>query len=667
MIKNRSNLIKGLSILFVICSFCAAAFAAKALTVQEKLEKGQSLYEAGQYDAAMDNFLDVFVEGNIEQINIANEYVNMIHFKRGGVSTPTRVIYDEQLEAQKEAYKQEAKDIQKEIDAQAKQAEAYTKQQYASASNSLNQQYTDTKDAVNQQVAQTQENAQQALTQTEQDLAAAQVRQAQKLADLTAQQQQALLEEQAKIDTELNKAQQDFEAQKQAALAEQEKVNNGLKNTQQNVETFSEQIVAVPASVANTAQAAATEEVLVLEQTTVKEEKVAPTSEKIITQEETHYDLDKQEAVIDDRVSSMQETLVAKLNKVEGVNVYFRKGQIDAIDIDSNVIFQDDNITFSRQGKEVLEDVYNLMLLSKEPTFVLLPPGAYTDEVDLQGVRQAVALNSYLINKGLSSAKLNFNMGLVNEQPPAKFSNLEGVSIVFDYDNKPTLYNKVSDKNSYPILSLGMYPEKINTSLGEVMVIDYSVIETAAPIEEWKLQIIQHASDGKYYIVRQISSNKAIYDQVYWNGKKQFWGAALPDGKYTLMLRAKDTKGREKIVRRKVELISDTKKEEAKVKETKVSNVAKQTVLDYSTPRLWTKPAKILRKQSAVEDIQISEQVSIEETSSNTGLSTTTTTTTTTTTSSATKTTTTKNGVVNPSASPEQEGLAYDPSLEELI
>ena len=114
--KNiKSNLVKVLSVFFVISSVAIAAFAAKALTAQEKLEKGQSLYEAGDYDKAMNYFLDVFVEGNIDQMNIANEYVDMIHFKRGGVSVPVRVNYDENLEAQKEAYKQEARDLQNEI------------------------------------------------------------------------------------------------------------------------------------------------------------------------------------------------------------------------------------------------------------------------------------------------------------------------------------------------------------------------------------------------------------------------------------------------------------------------------------------------------------------------------------------------------------------------
>ena len=388
--------------------------------------------------------------------------------------------------------------------------------------------------------------------------------------------------------------------------------------------------------------------------------------EELIIAEEGQYTLEQRNQKIAQSIDTIEQALIEKLNKQEGVNVYMRNGKVDAIDIDSDVIFLDDKITFSSHGKEVLEDVYALMLLAKDPVFVLLPPGSYTDEVNLQGMRQAVALNSYLINMGLSSSKLNFNMGLLNEQPPAKFSNLEGISIVFDYDKEPSLYNKVSDKQAYPILSLGMYPEEINTTLGEMMVIDFSVIETSAPIADWKLQIIQHASDGKYYIVRQVSGKDSIYDQIYWNGKKQFYGAALPDGKYTLMLRAKDNKGKEKIVRRKVRLVSQRQKDQ-EVKTAKAAKTAKastQKVLDYTTPRLWKKPAKVLKKQNAIQQdtIDISETVNIENTSSGSNIVETTTTTTTVTTQ-----TSTQNGVVNPSASPAQDEVSYDSSLEDLL
>lgn len=598
MMNNKKNLVKFLSTLFVISGFVVMAFGAKALTAQEKLEKGQSLYEAGEYEKAMDSFLDVLMEGNMEQMNTANEYVNMIHFRRGGVSTPTRVVYDEQLEAQKEYYKQEAKNLQQEINDDYNTARDYTKEQIDLAKDQVKETYKE----------------------TEADALYWQEREREKLA-----------QDQAMIDAELQKTQENF-------VKYNERVETAI--TEPNEKYESDYFIS---------------------------SSYQQGSEEIVSQE-NKYNLDQRESIIAANISSMQEDLITKLNRKEGVNVYFRNGAIDAIDIDSNVIFLDDNITFSKEGKEVLEDVYTLMLLSKDPTFVLLPPGSYSDEVNLQGVRQTVALNSYFVNKGLSPAKINFNMGLINEQPPAKFSNLEGISIVFDYDNAPVLYNKVSDSGSYPVLSLGMYPEKITPALNEGMVIDFSVIETSAPIENWKLQIIQHAQDGRYYIVRQISGTGNVYEQVFWNGKKQFFGPILPAGKYTLLLRATDSKGREKVVRRKVELLAEVKEEEPVVvaaKEVKTEKVVKTGDLNYSASRLWKKPARILKKQSALEDSYESSERTFTETSvsTNTVGSTTETITTTTT---ETTTTTSQNSVANGGYGSTQSDN-YNAELEDLI
>ena len=676
--KNiKSNLVKVLSVFFVISSVAIAAFAAKALTAQEKLEKGQSLYEAGDYDKAMNYFLDVFVEGNIDQMNIANEYVDMIHFKRGGVSVPVRVNYDENLEAQKEAYKQEARDLQNEIN-----------QEYDNALNSAQERVYSSQTKVQNSVNKAQDDYNQLKDDfevTEEEFLAYQKQQEEELANAKQNVKNNLQESKNNLENDLNNAKNEIDnAWYEGKTSFEEDWATAKGDFDNDVQTakddFNNSVKAAKDDFNNALDyenynlAPADENKYNYDDEYTFEE--GTYSEDEIVADTPVYDLGKKEEMIDKSINEMQAALVDKLNKTDGVNVYFRNGKIDAIDIDSDVIFLDDKITFSPQGKEVLEDVYKVMLLSKEPVFVLLPPGSYTDEVNLQGVRQAVALNSYLINKGLSSSKLNFNMGLLNEQAPAKFSNLEGISIVFDYDNKPSLYSNVSDKYSYPILSLGMYPEAINPDLGEGMVIEFSVIETSASIDNWKLQIIRHGSDGKYYIVRQLSGQSPVYEQIFWNGKKNFFGATLPAGKYTLMLRAKDADGREKLVRRKVQIVSSAKaeKEELPAKEakqaktaqtTKTSKVAKQSTLDYKTPRLWTKPAKILKKQGAVsqEDMEVSKKVVREETSNGT--------TTTETTVEVTKTqstySSTQNKVVNPSATPsEDEDLAYDPDLEDL-
>ena len=297
-------------------------------------------------------------------------------------------------------------------------------------------------------------------------------------------------------------------------------------------------------------------------------------------------------------IAAMKSYLIERVKSHNGVNVYMRGGQVDAIDIKPDVLFTADN-NFKPSAQPVLNDIYALMLVHAQPSFVLLPEGSYTDDVDIRAVRQALALNSYLINRGLSSAKISFQMGLTTQEPPAQFANLDGMGIVFDYNAAPNLTRKAADADTPPILSLGTYPfEEINVSRGEGMVIDFSVIEASAKVSEWTLEIAHHNKDGKQYIVRRVMGTGPVYEQVFWNGRKQFFGESLPLGRYTIVLTATDNQGRQKTVRRGVTLTGTART--APVQPAQAAPKAKQTKgLNYKASRLWKQPGRVQKEAAA--------------------------------------------------------------------
>lgn len=512
----KNSLTKYIFVALSLCFVFTAAYAA-SLSVEDKLNKGKALYEEGKYDDAMDNFIDVFVSGNPEQISEANEYVNLIHFKRGGVEAPKQVPYDESLEKARE----------------------------------------------------------------------------------TGHEGKVL-----------------FDSRKAREGLEDEPVKEAKKPVAQAQEQAQAQTQAQQQEGANVAEPV----IYTPEGTPVEDNKRV---EKIVA-ESTMPEGDDEEVKalrresINAQVDAMTNSVLEKLNSYKGINVYMRGGMVDAIDMESSAIFADDGVTFKPEAKEILDEVYSLMILSGTPSFVLLPPGSYTDSVSIQGVRQTVALNSYLINMGVSTAKLSFNMGLTTEQPPAKFSDLDGISIVFDYTAKPNLKLKTPEKNTPPVLSLGLYPfRSITPDMDEGMVVDFSVVESFAKVADWTLQIVQHAKDGKYYVVRQLSGSGPVYRQIFWNGKKQYFGQILPIGNYTIILRAKDVDGREKIVRRKVELLQ-TKKAEAKPAKTakgaKAAAAGENSKLDYTKKRLWSKPEAIRKSGAdALADVPAEDNFAMEQ------------------------------------------------------
>lgn len=286
------------------------------------------------------------------------------------------------------------------------------------------------------------------------------------------------------------------------------------------------------------------------------------------------------------KLESMKSDVISRIRNTKGVRIYFRNNLPDAIDIDGDVIFQGNR--FNPDALPLLDDIYSLMALTQGASYIILPAGSYTDDVTLSGIRQAMALNSFFVHKGISSGKISYNMGLYDQEPPAKFANLEGLSIVFDFEAQlPSAIAQANQISKRPLLSIAVVPvsNEIDPAKGEAFAIDFSVIETVNPVNNWIFQVVQHGKDGKYYVVRQLEGFAPVYHQILWNGRKGIIGPELDCGKYTLVLTVTDSTGEKKTIRRQITV----KCGEQKAAETE-SNLC--TTCDYKTPRLWTKPGR---------------------------------------------------------------------------
>ena len=295
------------------------------------------------------------------------------------------------------------------------------------------------------------------------------------------------------------------------------------------------------------------------------------------------------------KLDSMKKAAIAKLEKEQGVRLYFRDGLPDAIDIDSDVLFN--GYKFRPEAMPVLDEIYTLMALTQGAGYVILPPGSYTDNITLAGIRQAMALNSFLVHKGLSSGKLSYNMGLFDQEPPAKYANLDGVSIVFDFDAElPASMPQAASVSKLPMLSMAVVPvsNEIDPSAGEAFAIDFSVIETSETVDNWLFQVVQHAANGGYYVVRQLEGFAPVYHQLVWNGRKGIIGPELACGTYTLALTATDVMGGKRTIRRQIEVACANAQPEKKVESS-----GQDTNLNYKTARLWNKPARIMKSAPA--------------------------------------------------------------------
>ena len=320
----------------------------------------------------------------------------------------------------------------------------------------------------------------------------------------------------------------------------------------------------------------------------------------------TFADLTSPEAVrareiyTEQKLDSMTSAAVEKITAAKGVHLYFRDNLPDALDIDADVLF--DGGKFRPEALPLLNSIYELLALTQGASYTILPPGSYTDDVTLSGIRQAMAFNSYFINRGISQGKLHYNLGLVDQEPPARFANLNGLAVVFDFQGQlPTRMEKNDGNEKAPLLSMAIVPQchAIDRALGEAYAIDFSVLETVNPIDNWVLQVVQHGRDGNFYVVRQLEGFTPVYHQILWNGRKGIIGPELPCGKYTLVLTATDLKGQKQTLRRRVIVKCSEQKTSACTTGTCGAKTAASSdnlcpKCNYKTARLWVKPGRTM-------------------------------------------------------------------------
>lgn len=531
----------------------------------KQLAKGISLYDNNKNSEAMDYFVEVLLNGTQEEIATANKYINLIHNQIGGIQKPV------------------------EVDIDFKEGEVKTLNQTADAAVLAAQE---------QARLAAQQAADQAAAEEQAALAAAQA-QKQEAIDAVNAQQQALTDriEAARLNA-LNQA----EAQRQAAL---EQASN-FTNADLEAATAVAAVKAVDAPVEQedldaienqaTLQENAIDENAFLEPSVLSEksENTESLPKSVFEDLMSPEAVQARELYTLQKLDSMTAAAMEKIKDTKGVHLYMRDDRPDALDIEPEVIFEKGQ--FRKDSLPLLNSIYELLALTQGSAYVILPPGSYTDDVTLAGIRQAMALNSYLVSRGISQGKLHYNMGLSDEEPPARYANLNGLAIVFDYDAKlPTNLEKNENNETAPLLSMAIVPlcHAIDRSLGEAFAIDFSVLETMSPIDNWVLQIVQHGRDGKYYVVRQLEGFTPVYHQILWNGRKGIIGPELPCGKYTVVLTGTDLKGQKQTIRRRLvvkcagDTTTDTCSDVCGGKK-----AVSEKELNYKAARLWTKPGR---------------------------------------------------------------------------
>ncbi len=605
------------SLLYVSVLFglmCAGGVLNAATSAEKSLEKGIEAYRKQDNDKAMEYFVDVLMNGTKAQAARASNYIDAIHNQIGGIKTPVEVdisFPDQPTQTIVDPANNLANYGTERLNTLATEAEAAA-QEAVDALNREPQTLTEQIEA-RQLAGYLQDNNEvqplPAAQATLLDEAAAAAQQPVNGLEPTLQDVQAVQQQAAQV-------QQAAQAQPvlltQPTVQEEPVWQDGVPAPRERMMTTTYEEPAPQAAVVSTVPVTQTPATV----------SATPTASSTFT------DLTSPEAVrarnlyTAQKLQSMTDEVITALKDTPGVHLYLRQdGRPDAIDVDDGVLFKGNY--FRSDALDTLNHMYELLALTQGAHYTILPSGSYTDDVTLAGIRQAMALKSYFVKRGISQGKLSYNMGLVDEEVPAKFSNLKGLSVVFDYDAKlPTRLLDNEEKETAPLLSMAIVPpcHTIDRALGEAYAVDFSVLETVTPLDSWVLQVILHGRDGKYYVVRQLEGFAPVYHQILWNGRKGIIGPELPCGKYTIVLTGTDLKGNKQVLRRRVVVkCNEEKPTTGSCQEGKcpvVKAAAKSTVLNYKSSRLWKKPGRIMRDgkvQEVVAQTSVTQRAAAQE------------------------------------------------------
>jgi len=251
---------------------------------------------------------------------------------------------------------------------------------------------------------------------------------------------------------------------------------------------------------------------------------------------------------VNDKISSkitlMRRDLLLELGKTDAVKIYMGDGMPKAITLDPNFFFANES-TFRAGTDKQLNALAGLVFTLGKANCLILPEGSAEGDVKIKSIRRAIALNSYFESRGVSKSRLEVNLTGSDVRFPKELTNISGVIILFDYDKQPRLKDLEDMQTKGPKVSLGIYPTAIAVNNNEGSIVEFAAFESPIGIPTWKFQVYEIQKDGSRLLLQEISGTGQQYNQSFWNGRKKFFGAAYPSGKYMFMVTAADTEGRE--------------------------------------------------------------------------------------------------------------------------
>ncbi|MBI4677948.1 MAG: OmpA family protein [Elusimicrobia bacterium] len=246
-----------------------------------------------------------------------------------------------------------------------------------------------------------------------------------------------------------------------------------------------------------------------------------------------------------------------KLRETEEIQVAIGPdGNPEAIGIPTPILFQS-GIAFKKTAKPILDALTGIVYSLKNAQIVILPEGTSIGDPKVLDMRRTMGISSHLFSAGISPARVRVNLLSSQVETPKALKDYRGILLVFVY-NRPLdlVMESVAAHDAGPTMSLGVFPDRLNPGLSEGAVIEFSVIEPPAGLASWRFRLLRPSlEEGEDLApLNDVVGSGPVFHQIFWNGRKSYFGDPLPAGRYECVLTATDAKNRSRTLHRWIQL-----------------------------------------------------------------------------------------------------------------
>ena len=250
---------------------------------------------------------------------------------------------------------------------------------------------------------------------------------------------------------------------------------------------------------------------------------------------------------IEGKVLARQRAVTEQLRKYQDLQIRMASTRLPrAIGIPPSLIYES-GIEFKKDAAKLLDLLAGLVYSLGATQVVLLPERALLGDSKIIDMRRTMGISSHLMKAGITPARVRVNLLTSQVDVPQDLHGFQGILVVFVY-NQPLSLNTESTigAESGPPMSLGVSPTSVDPEKGEGSVIEFSVIEPPSGLMSWRFQLLGPGagSGDDMVVIQEVKGSAPVFHQIYWNGRRQYFGPPLPAGRYECVLSATDMRNR---------------------------------------------------------------------------------------------------------------------------